>query len=272
MVIAAVGLVACADASHGPGDTTAPTGPPIDLVFVVHDAPSMAKVQADLMLDLPGFWVRLDATGLDYRIAVTTTGRDFTFDVATPFGTSHGMQTGANGTFSRACGLTKPWIDRSDPDPAIALACAAAVGTAGPTFEMPLGALRDALVDRTGGNTGFHRPGALIGAVIVSDGDDCSYEHPASLPGGGSLCRDMVEPVATYVGFLDELAGARAKWAAVAIAAPGPDACMSAYGTADPAPRLVDFIAQAGPSGTLATICDGDLAAGLDQAVAVFDR
>ena len=201
----------------------------------------MATVQADLAANLPAFWVRL--AELDYRIAVTTTGRDFTFDLATPFGISHGMQTGANGVFSMPamCGLPKPWIDASDPQPALELMCAAAVGGAGPTFAMPFGAFRDAL---SKSNAGFHREGALVAVLIVSDSDDCSYEHSVMLPGGQSLCRDMMEPVATYRAFLDQLG----PWAVAAIAVP------------DPAPRLTE----------LATISDANLAIGLDRAAALF--
>jgi len=252
-LVVAFALASCAEATApepGSGDAHA-----VDILFVVRDSSTMADEQAALVAMAPGFIAGLDATDLDYRIGVTTTGRTFAADLATPFGTEHVGQQGANGMLVNPCATSHPWIEAAEGS---TLACAVNVGTAGPLYEMPLGAIRDAFTEPK--NPGFHRPGAVVGMIVVSDGDDCSYEHSVSLDGTQTLCVSLVEPVATYVSFVTQLPGAT-----VVIANPGPTACQSALGPADPASRLVAF--ASGTGGAVSSICDGDLTTGLAQAI-----
>lgn len=55
------------------------------------------------------------------------------------------------------CNLPRRWIQAGDPNPAQLFACAANVGTSGPSDEMPLAAMRAAFDDRIadGTNAGF---------------------------------------------------------------------------------------------------------------------
>ncbi len=247
----------------------------MDVLFVIDNSGSMAQEQANLIANFPGFITVLNNSGLDYRVAVTTTGRDYTYSMSTPLGSIPQSQDGGdNGTMLKpaSCNMTKRWIDKSDPDPSMAFSCVANVGTSGPSDEMPLSAMRDAFEERMadGTNAGFRRTDALLAVVFLTDEEDCSYEQSVTLGLGQSLCSSMQEPVQNYVTFLDTYTGHRSRWAAAAIAGPGPGACSSTFGDADEATRLKQFVQLTGPNAVMSSICDGDLSIGLMHALTVF--
>lgn len=247
----------------------------MDLLFVVDNSGSMGQEQANLIANFPMFISVLDASGLDYRVAVTTTGRNYTYNMSTPLGNIPQSQTGGdNGTMLKpaSCNMTKRWIDKSDPNPAMTFSCLANVGTNGPSDEMPLGAVRDAFEDRMtdGTNMGFRRSDALLGVVILTDENDCSYEQSVTLGFSESLCTNQMEPVANYKAFLDQYAGGPSRWAAAIIAGKGPGSCSSSFGGAEEATRLIDFKNQIGTNAVMSSICDADLSIGLKDATDLF--
>jgi hypothetical protein len=272
------------DGVDAPGGTDSTVIPPgdatgcqsIDVLFVIDNSGSMGEEQTNLATNFPGFISVLEASGLDYRVAVTTTGRNYSYTMnLPPIGQiPMNIDGGDNGAMLKpaACNMTKRWIEKTDPDVAGTFSCLANVGTGGPSDEMPLSAMRDAFEERMtdGTNTGFHRPDALLGIVFLTDEEDCSYETSVSLGIGQALCDSQMTPVDQYVQFLDGFAGNRTRWAAAAIAGPGPGACSSTFGNADEATRLKSFVQQTGANATMSSICDGDLSIGLAQALAVF--
>ncbi|MFN0253055.1 MAG: hypothetical protein ACKV2T_39645 [Kofleriaceae bacterium] len=245
----------------------------IDLLFVIDNSGSMGDEQTNLIANFPTFINVLDQSGLDYRVAVTTTAREYTYTMA-PFPFPMNTGNGENGTMLQpaSCNMTKRWIDKLDPSPGQTFACLANVGTGGNSDEMPLGAMRDAFEDRMMDNTnaGFHRSDALLGIVFLTDEEDCSYEAQVSLSIGQSLCDSMMEPAANYVAFLDTYTGHRSRWAAAAIAGMGPGTCSSTFGSAEEATRLKAFVQGAGAQARMSSICDGDLSVGLSQTLALF--
>ena len=266
------------------GDDTmmTPDAPPqamvcqaMDVLFVIDNSGSMGQEQANLIANFPGFITVLNNSGLDYRVAVTTTGRNYMYTMTTPIGPVPMSQTGGdNGAMLKpaACNMTKRWIDKLDPNPSSTFECVANVGTSGPGDEMPLSAMRDAFEERMqdGTNAGFRRPNALLAVVILTDEEDCSYEQSVSLPLGQALCDSMQEPVPNYVSFLDTYTGHHSRWAVAAIAGPGPGACSSSFGGADEATRLKQFVQLTGTNGQMSSICDGDLSIGLAKALMLF--
>jgi hypothetical protein len=168
--------------------------------------------------------------------------------------------------------MTKRWLDKGDPNISMQFSTLANVGTSGSGDEMPLGAMRDAFEDRMadGTNMGFHRPNALLGVVILTDENDCSYEQSVSLGFTETLCESQMEPVANYKAFLDGYTGGPSRWATAIIAGPGPGTCSSTFGQADEASRLIDFKNQVGPNAVMSSICDGDLSIGLHDALELF--
>lgn len=250
----------------------------IDLLFVIDNSASMDLEQANLGTNFPAFISVIDESGLDYRVAVTTTGMDYTYYLTTPFGSIPSSQDGGdNGTMLLRddCGMQRRWIEKTDADPTGTFACAANVGAAGPSQEMPLAAMRAALEDRMadGTNQGWRRPDALLGVVFLTDENDCSYEQSVTFGLNElGICESQMEPVPNYVSFLDAYTGDRGRWAVAAIAGPGPDTCESDFGQAVYAERIDQFVTQTGANGVLSSICSGDLTTGLADALAVFSE
>jgi len=248
----------------------------IDILFVVDNSGSMGEEQANLAANFPHFIEVIDASGLDWHVAVTSTGVDYHYQqtlggITLPVN----ITGGDNGAMlmGSGCGMTRRWVQKGDANAAAQFACTAALGTGGPGDEMPLAAMRAALEDRMadGTNAGWRRDDALLAVVFLTDENDCSYEQSVTLPFIEPLCQSQQEPVANYVSFVDQYAGNRAKWAAATIAGPGPDRCSSAFGDADYCARLDQFTDQTGQNAVLSSICEGDLTLGLGDALELFD-
>ncbi|MBL9013450.1 MAG: hypothetical protein JNL83_04690 [Myxococcales bacterium] len=248
----------------------------IDLLFVIDNSGSMGQEQTNLIANFPQFINVLNQSGLDYRVAVTTTARDYHYTMSFPVGGGVPMNTGAgeDGEMIKpaSCNMTKRWIDKNDPNPAQTFSCVANVGTGGNADEMPLGAMRDAFEDRMADmtNAGFRRADALLGIVMLTDEEDCSYEAPVTLGFTESLCDAQMEPAINYVNFLDSYTGHRSRWAAAAIAGAGPGSCSSTFGDAQEATRLKSFVQAAGAQARMSSICDGDLSVSLQQTLMLF--
>lgn len=248
----------------------------IDLLFVVDNSGSMGEEQTNLATNFPAFIEVIAESGLDYRVAVTSTAVDYTYNMNIP-GIGNLPTTidgGDNGAMLQRCDMARRWIEPGDPDPAATFACAAALGVNGSADEMPLGAMRRAFEARVadGTNAGFRRPDALLGIVILTDENDCSYEQSVTLQFTETLCSSQMEPVSNYVGFLDQFTGDRGRWATAVIAGPGPSDCTSDFGSADYAQRLDEFVTMTGQNAVFSSICEGDLTVGLADALALFSE
>ena len=247
----------------------------MDIVFVIDNSGSMEEEQVNLASNYPAFIEVLEDYDydLDYRVAVTTTGMDYTYNITLPIGgTMPSSQDGGdNGALLQRCDMTRSWIEHSDATPVETFACASQVGYSGPNDEMPLAAMRAAFDDRIsdGTNLGFLREDALLGVVFLTDEDDCSHEEEVTLGFAEDLCDSQLEPVADYLSFLDTLKGDRARWAVAVIA--GETDCDSDWGGAAEAHRLKDFVTQTGTNAVLSSICDADLATALEEALDTFD-
>ena len=254
----------------------------IDILFVIDDSASMGQEQSNLVANFPQFidilesFLTEDGEPIDYRIGVITTGvtRSWMVESAWPgLPPSTASQSGDDGALRAGCAMTRPWIERGDPDVADTFSCVAQVGTFGPMREMPLAAIHLALTDRVsdGSNDGFLRDGALLGLVVITDEDDCSREDEGFTVSAGEDICSASEPIATYPAVLDAITGARTQWALAVIAGPGPGRCLSDLGGAEEATRLVDLADLAGANSVVSSICAGDLASALQDALARFD-
>ena len=289
------------DATPSPPNALPPSGDPacdkMDILFVVDDSGSMGEEQTNLGANFPRFVAVLDdyiaASGapLDYRVGVTTTSKPLTTVIfpssGSPAPVMRDVADGPRGALltGRGCEMTRPWLERGEPDVAARFACVADVGTEGALVEMPLLMWELALTERVadGTNAGFLREDALLAVVILTDEDDCSNDADLieirpedSSASVGPI--DRCDPSSTDLVALDRvlttvdaLKGERGRWAAAVIAGPGPGPCASEFGTAQDAVRLREFIGRVGPNGVLSSICEGDLAAPLTQALNTFD-
>jgi hypothetical protein len=251
----------------------------MDILFVIDDSGSMQEEQTNLANNFPMFANILNSymvsTGeqLDYRVGITTTGRDIQYNEVIeipgfPTQTVPMSEQGDDGAMRQTCGMQRRWLERTDADMASTFTCAANVGTGGPSVEMPLYCSELALKDRVtdGTNAGFLRDDALLAVVYITDEDDCSRRDNNFNQYVDQPCTD--EAPQQWVDFLDQLKGDRGRWAAAVIAAP--QDCTSDFGDAAAAPRLQQFVQEAGTNAVFSSICEGDLAGALTEALDTF--
>lgn len=253
----------------------------MDIVFVVDDSGSMQEEQSNLGTNFPMFaqvlknYTTSDGTPVDFRVAVTTTARDISYNVSVPgFGTLPQNEMGDNGEFRNTCNNPARWLEGTDPNLESTLTCRANVGTMGSGIEMPLlmskWSLSERVVDQT--NAGFIREDALLAIVILTDEDDASTtEDGFTMDASASSTPTNWNP-ADQVMFLDTLKGNRTRWAAGVIAGDGN--CSSGFGNAADGVRLKEFVQQANSNGyqqaVFSSICDGNLAVSLKSALDLF--
>ncbi len=258
----------------------------LDLLFVIDDSGSMSEELANLVLYADDLIDELDdyAGGtIDWRIGVTTTGRDLTVtqELLPGFPPTVTNDMGPNGALVQpeGCGLVRPYLRRRDSGRIDKLQCLLNVGTTGSSYEMPLLMMDRAVSDRVadGSNSGFFRAGAMLGVVVLTDENDCSFPEDdvtVALMGVGvtDLCdpanteTTIIDPMDT-IGALDDAKG-RDLWSSYTIA--GPTACSSAFGDAQAATRMQDFNSSAPANTDFASICSGDLRNALLDAVDHF--
>lgn len=244
----------------------------MDILFVIDDSVSMADEQAKLADNFPAFAETINSfttesgAQLDWRVAVTTTGKDVRVVSQTPLGNFTINEEGDNGAFreSNCGGADRRWIERADDSAVSDFQCRARVGDDGSSTEMPLETARLALTDRLADtNTGFLREDALLAIVIVTDEDDSSTTADnltVPLTGGAG------DPITNYVSAFNTIARGANRWATAVIAAPEP--CGEKSAAAD---RLRDFVDAAGPRGKFSSICVNDLTPALLEALSTFD-
>jgi hypothetical protein len=240
----------------------------MDILFVVDNSGSMQEEQTNLGANFPKFIDVLNAymtgagAGLDYHVGLTTTSlSDGAPPIPLPIPLPVAMADDGAMRNQSSCGMTRPWIERTDNNPAMQFSCVAKVGTDGSGHEQPLSAAKLALTDRIadGKNAGFLRPDALLAVVILTDEDDQSDDA-------------SMNPIAVeqFISTFDSVKGDHAKWATAVIAGPGPGQCMSAFGSAEEGVRLKDFVTKSGQQAIFSSICEGDLAKALDEALHTF--
>ena len=255
----------------------------MDIIFVVDDSGSMGEEQANLASNFPMFAQVLESfrnqagQELDFRVAVTTTGRDLNYTIASPFPplpATPMSERGPNGKFrnEQSCGMRRPWIERGDGNVASTFSCAAEVGTSGSSIEMPLLAMEWSLSQRVqdGSNAGFLRDDALLAVVILTDENDCSRsDNNFTIGFSENICNESsLTDVPHYLSFLDGLKEERGRWALAVIA--GETDCTSEYGDASEAIRLKEMVTQTGQNAVFSSICNGDLASSLGDALNTF--
>jgi hypothetical protein len=239
----------------------------MDILFIVDDSGSMSEEQTNLAANFPKFIDVLNAymtsggAPLDYHVGLTTTSLSeglppLPIPIPIPMGDDGALRNTAG------CGLTRAWVERTDANPAMEFSCVAKVGTDGSGQEQPLNAAKLALTDRIadGKNKGFMRDDALLAVVMLTDEDDQSGDPKNA--GSSPL------PVDDFIKAFDTVKNGHDKWATAAIA--GPTNCMSAFGSAQEAKRLKEFVMKSGQQAVFSSICEGDLAKSLDDALHTF--
>jgi hypothetical protein len=274
------GMGSGSGSGSGSGEGTPRQCDKMDIVFVVDNSGSMQEEQSNLGSNFPMFasllaGYQVNGGPLDFRVAVTTTGRtiDYQIDLGGGFGTFPQHEDGQNGAFQNNCNSTKRWIDSTDPNAGQTLACRANVGTTGPSIEMPMLMSKWSLAERVADNTnaGFIREDALLAVVMLTDEEDASTtDNNFTMDASGTTPTNWNPQ--DEVNFLDTLKGNRTRWASAVIAGDGD--CSSSFGNAANAQRLKDFVNLANGQGStqavFSSICEGNLTNGLKAALDTF--
>lgn len=249
----------------------------MDIVFIVDDSASMEEEQSNLAANFPMFanllsqYTTPDGQHLDYRVAITTTGRPEHYTEVVPgLGSIPVDEDGPDGKFVSSCGSTKAWVETADGAAGnTVMSCRANVGTGGASIEMPMLMLKHSLsgANITGPNANFLRSDALLATVMITDEDDQSYEGDNFTCDENGTCPINFNP-SDLIAFLDGLKGNRANWASAVIAGDG--SCSSSFGDAVDGTRLKQFVSGAGTNAVFSSICDGDLTIGLKKALDTF--
>lgn len=188
----------------------------LDILFVIDNSPSMSPKQKQLATAIDNFIKKVDLTGANYHIGVTSTDIGAQQAPNTPFQPGNlnipGCDTykGNDGELQRvacsgrdqskwsadakaACTTLCPTkIEPINSDPYLwkqdgitnvlgdniigAFKCSALLGDVGCGLESPLEAAKRALDGHGTVNTGFLRQNSVLAVVFVTDEDDCSVQ------------------------------------------------------------------------------------------------
>ncbi|HEX7838789.1 MAG TPA: hypothetical protein VF469_15035 [Kofleriaceae bacterium] len=174
----------------------------LDLLFLIDDSPSTADYQLNLAANFPHF---IDVLGSrpgglpSLHIGVATSDMGTQGEDGQPPGPTIGQGDGSCAGLGKdglmqlggvvVAGTDRFLSDLANPDGTRtrnytgnltdAFAQMAQVGARGCAFEQHLAAVKRALTNPA--NTGFLRPDADLGVIIVADEDDCSMEHASLL-------------------------------------------------------------------------------------------
>lgn len=251
----------------------------MDILFVIDDSGTMWEEQENLIANFPLFIDVLDDYNTDYRIGVTTTSVNRTFKAQVPvLGLIDVTTEGPDGILvgQDDCDLPDPWISNTGQDVEGEFACAGKVGTGGATTEMPFAAIELALGEHSeagGPNEGFYRAGtdSLLVIVMITDEDDCSITNGGQLmvsSTGGADCEtdtsNGLYSTSRTKNFLDDIADGPERYLLISMA--GKSECTTDFGAAIEAKRISQLVGQV-ENGYAGDICEGDLWAGLQEAV-----
>jgi hypothetical protein len=183
--------------------------PKVDLLVVVDDSASMVEEQRALQQSLDAIWKQLFAAGVDFHLAVTTTGMDPVDDTAASI-CPGGARGGEAGRFFPVDGSSPRILTETTPDLRQALAANLAVGTCHwdeRFLEPAVAAVTKPLSDAAkapgspfaaDGNAGFLREGARLSILAVSDTDD-----DANVPSPPPVAESVARLAAVKHGSLD---------------------------------------------------------------------
>ena len=202
----------------------------VDILWVIDNSGSMSPRQAMLAAQVPDFVTAINATGLDYQMAVTT------MDMS---------QSGEKGRFLAATG-TPALLNASTPDLANLLSARIAPGGNGSPVERGEEAMQAALnlSLHSTRNAGFLRKNSLLVVIFLSDEDDASAK-------------------ADYASFLNALrpplASGERSWISnfMGILPNDPQCKTSEWNFTDPGTQYIALDTLSG--GTSESICSGDL-------------
>lgn len=174
----------------------------IDVLFVVDNSGSMSSSQTSLANNFPSFINYFNSKGYDYRIAVTTSDAFY----GDQFINSGCSLCTVNQTKFKSGTTPKMYVlESTTPNIEAAFAQNIYVGTSGSGDERAFSSFRAALKSTL--NAGFHRSGAFLSVIIVSDEEDFSHDE---INMNESYTQATLHPISTYKAYLETFTGGQA--------------------------------------------------------------
>ncbi|PIE17988.1 MAG: hypothetical protein CSA65_06790 [Proteobacteria bacterium] len=272
----------------------------IDLLFVIDNSGSMFQEQESLMKSFPTFIQQIEAIEpkiKSYHVGVVSTDvgsgpHTYTGSSCKPGGDEGKLKhdpvgAGCSGTYPKY--LEGPSATMADD-----FSCIAALGTTGCGFEQQLEAALQALSGQSY-NDGFLRKNAPLAIIFITDEDDCSADpklfDPADTALGSLKTRcvaqtQLLKPVADYVAAFKALKDNPDRLVVAAITGPpgkvvidetkfaGQEPICSSpeFGEAAAGNRFGELVTAFGDRGVQTSLCDGDLAKGLEVIGKAIER
>src|SRR6185312_4137861 len=179
----------------------------IDILFVVDNSYSMQPLQTNMVNNFNSFISNFITKGYDFQIGVTTSDA---YLALSQFNNTPSYAYLRDGTGSTHTGY--PIITPSTPNIVNTFVTNANQGDQGSGDERVFSSFKAAL--QSSHNSGFHRPGAYLAIIILSDEDDFSdptRPEDSWVYRGGIPDHDYADPgletVASYETFLDQFTG-----------------------------------------------------------------
>ncbi len=245
----------------------------IDILWVVDNSGSMDSLQTNLVNNFTSFVSSFQAKGFDFQIAVTTSdaylaGPNFKNDNGRSMLKDGGLINGV----SKHSGY--PIITNATPDIPGTFLINAVQGSGGSGDERAFSSIVETLNNPS--NSKFHRPGAFLAVIVLSDEDDFSDKigvaKVSSRPEGGGSDHDYANAGLMtsdeLLGFLDTLTSSKPESRTYNVSAISviDSACYtnhvkvstsSVLGT-----RYKDLVNKA--NGILGSVCDASYASSLN--------
>lgn len=238
----------------------------VDLLWVVDNSASMDPLQNNMTSNFNSFIQQFVTKGYDFQLAVTTT--DAYLSEAN-FDNTPSMAKFRDGVGSNHTGIFN--ILPTTPNLINVFVTNASQGGNGSGDERAFSSMRDALSSSQNSNGSWHRSGAYLGIIILSDEDDFSSPNRPEdswLYRGGVSDHNYnysgLDPISMYTGYLDTLTTSQSsarKYSVSAITVKD-NTCLQSHLSQSPSSiigqRYMQIAAQT--NGVVGSICDASYA------------
>jgi hypothetical protein len=234
----------------------------LDVLFVMDDSGDVSELQEMAAASIPKFAVALEGTGVDARVAVTTSGGS-----GEP--TLSGAVTEPDGCEDNDVAVA----DTSDSGWAQAVACNLQQGEDGDPIDQPLGVI-DAHLDAGSGNE-FFRADARLLVVVFAKSDDCTHADSSS---DEEVCSDD-EALVDVADMVTRWRASRVTTDSLGLAVfAGPPSdvaddrrvCNATIGSVDAGNRLSRAAYALDEQGFFSSVCTDDVSTPLTEVVERF--
>lgn len=241
----------------------------VDLLWVVDNSASMDPLQNNMTSNFSSFITQFVTKGYDFHLGVTTTDAylaDAAFDNTPSYAK---LRDGVGSTHTGVFDILP-----TTPNLINVFVTNASQGGNGSGDERAFSSFRSAL--NSSQNAGFHRSGAYLAIIILSDEDDFSsatrpedswlYSHGVA---DHSYTYSGLDSVATYTNYLDTLTsstGSARRYSVSAITVKD-NTCLNAHISQSPSSIIGQRYIQiaAATNGVVGSICDTSYASTLNQ-------